>query len=150
MGQLAILVAVLGFIGTLLLQTGSRTNVDANTTEAAAIAGNMIVYRNAVSPYAHNNPTAVGTINDSALNLPTWYQRIAGVNNYVNTGTGYVYFSTSRPELAYQILKATHNTINIGIKQGGYLINPLSTTNYSAPTALPAAIPDGSVVYAAF
>lgn len=148
MGQLSVLAAVLALVATLLLQTGSRTNVDANATEAAAIGGNMMVYRNAVSPYARNNPAAVGTVIDSALGLPTWYQRISGVNHYLNAGTGYVYFSTSRPELAYQILKASNNAISTGIKQGGFLINPLSTTNYSSPIALPSAIPEGSVVYA--
>lgn len=148
MGQLSILAAVLALVGTLLLQTGSRTNINTSTTEAAAIVGNMMVYRNAVSPYARNNPAAVGTVLDSALGLPTWYQRLAGVNHYLNAGTGYVYFASSRPELTYQILKASNNAITTGIKQGGYLINPLSTTNYSTPIALPSAIPDGSVVYA--
>lgn len=148
MGQLSVLAAVLALVGTLLLQNISRTNVNANTTEAAAIAGNMMVYRNAVSPYARNNPAAVGTVIDSALSLPTWYQRISGVNHYLDTGSGYVYFPASRPELTYLILKASNNTINTGIKQGGFLINPLSTTNYSSPIALPSAIPEGSVVYA--
>lgn len=148
MGQLSILAAVLALVGTLFLQTGSRTAANANGTEAAAIVGNMMVYRNAVSPYARNNPAAVGTVIDSALGLPSWYQRIAGVNHYLNAGTGYVYFSTTRPEVAYQILKASNNAINTGIKRSGYLVNPLSTTNYSSPVALPAAIPEGSVVYA--
>lgn len=148
MGQLSILAAVLALVGTLLLQTGSRTSINANTTEAAAIAGNMMVYRNAVSPYARNNPAAVGTVLDSAFGLPGWYQRISGVNHYLNAGTGYVYFSSSRPELTYQILKASNNAISTGIKQGGYLINPLSATNYFTPISLPSAIPDGSVVYA--
>lgn len=148
MGQLAILAAILALVGTLFLQTSSRTNINANATEAIAIAENMIVYRNAVSPYARDNPTVDGTVTDSALGLPMWYQRIGGVNNYVNAGTGYVYFSSNRPELTYQILKASHNAITTGIKQGGHLINPLNTTNYSTPITLPSAIPDGSVVYA--
>lgn len=148
MGQLSILAVVLAFVGTLLLQTGSRTTTNVNTNEAVAISGNMMVYRNAVSLYAHNNPTASGTISDSAFSLPTWYQRISGVGHYLSTGTAYIYYSTTRPELAYQVVKATNNAITVGIKRGGYLINPLSTTNYSQPVAMPAAIPEESVVYA--
>ena len=148
MGQLSILAVVLAFVGTLLLQTGSRTTTNANTNEAIAIAGNMMVYRNAVSLYAHDNPTASGTLSDSAFSLPTWYQRISGVGHYLNTGTAYIYYSTTRPELAYQVVKSTNNAITVGIKRGGYLINPLSTTNYSQPVALPSAIPEESVVYA--
>jgi hypothetical protein len=51
-------------------------------------------------------------------------------------------------ELPYLIAKKLDGSINVGINQGGYLVNPLSTTNTSTPIALPAAIPTGSVVIA--
>ncbi len=147
MGLLSLITAILALLSTLWLQNESATIRNAESTETAAIVGNMMVYRNAVSQYAHNHPDVVDAVPDSLLELPTWYQRISGVHNYLDNGTGYVYFSSTRPELAYQLIKASHNSINIGINKGGVLVSPLSETNYSIPITLPSAIPVGSVVY---
>jgi hypothetical protein len=148
MGQISLFVAIFAVIGTLMFQTSFRSSENMNTAEAAAIAGNMTIYRNAVSPFAQNNPTTTGTVNDTVFGLPTWFRKINGVEHYLKAGTAYVYFSIPRPGLAHQILKASDNAITVGIKRDGYLINPLSTTNYSQPIALPSAIPEESVVYA--
>lgn len=108
-----------------------------------------MVYRNFVTAYALANNTATGTIADSALGLPGWYNRIVSIRNYVENGKGYVYFSQgNQSDMAYAIVKLGNQAINAGIKTNGVLVNPMSTTNYVSPLTLPAAIPDGSVVIA--
>lgn len=134
--------------GTLMTQNSAATAADSQRAEAAAIAGSMQVYRNPVIAYAQANPSATGTLSDASLTLPTWYARLNGVSNYVNAGKGYVYYIGTSPELAYQVLKATNNSINVGINQGGNLVNPISSTNTTIPMTLPSAIPNGSVVIA--
>lgn len=133
--------------GTIMTQTSSDNAASSLRSEANAIAGNMLVYRNSVVSYARANSTTSGTINDSALSLPTWYGKINGINNYVTMGKGYVYFSNPSSDLAYLILKSSKNSLNTGIKQGGNLINPINQTNLTIPIALPSSIPNGSVVY---
>lgn len=134
--------------GTLITQTNTRAVQNASSTEATAIAGSMRVYRNAVVAYAAAHPATTGAVADASLALPSWFNKFNGVSNYVAAGKAYVYYTATQPQLTYLIVKASNNSINAGIKQGGNLINPLSSTNTSIPISLPAAIPDGSVVIA--
>lgn len=135
---------------TMALMSSASTQDAANNvrTEAQAIAGSMRVYRNFVVPYAQANTSVTGPVADGNLSLPAWYSRLQGVANYVSAGKGYVYYPLASPELTYLILKASDNSINVGIKRSGTLVNPLSTTNTSIPIALPTAIPDESIVIA--
>ncbi|MFD2274682.1 type IV pilus biogenesis protein PilM [Undibacterium arcticum] len=115
-------------------------------TEATAIAGNMMLYRNYVVSYSRANQGISGTVADASLNLPTWFNRNSRLMNYMNAGKGYVYYTPTRSDLAYQVAKGLGASINAGIKTNGNLISPFSTTNTSTPIAVPAAIPDGSIV----
>lgn len=141
-----LLVAVMILVTSLMAQSNRASETASDRNEAAAINGNMRVYRNAVISYAANNPTASGTIADAALGLPSWFNHMPAVSNIVVAGKGYVFYSSVTPGLAYEITKATDNSILIGINRGGMLINPLSG---NSGIALPAGIPEGSVVYAA-
>jgi len=140
------LFSLLIFFAGMMFQSNRANEVAADTNEAAAINGNIRVYRNAVVTYAANNPTANGTISDAALNLPTWFVHMPEVQNVVVAGKAYVFYSTPIPGLAYEIVKSTNNSILVGINRGGFLANPLSG---NTGISLPAAIPEGSIVYAA-
>lgn len=144
MQVLSVFFAISLFVGMLFMQNQHTLDINAKTGEASAVSGNLAVYRNSVVNYARSNPGVTGAVADTALGLPTWFVRINGVNNYVAGGKGYVYYSTSRPEAAYMIVKSSNNSIHAGINHGGYLYNPISGTT---TITLPAAIPDGSVVY---
>lgn len=144
MQVLSVFFAISLFIGMLFTQNQHTWDTNAKTGEATAVSGNMAVYRNSVVNYARSNPGVTGSVADASLGLPTWFVRINGVNNYVAAGKGYVYYPTSQPEAAYLILKSSNNSIHAGINRGGYLYNPISGTT---AITLPAAIPDGSVVY---
>jgi len=133
------------FFGKFYIDEQHQLNADNVAGEAAAVSGNMMVYRTAVTQYASANPAVTGSVADSSLTLPTWYVHISGVSNYVNAGKGYVYYSNQRPALAYKLVKDTNNSLLAGIKRSGYLFNPINGTT---TIALPAAIPDESVVYA--
>lgn len=130
--------------GSIFADSQHRLTADNIAGEASAISGNMMVYRNAVSDYARANPTVTGSVADGALTFPTWYSKISGISNYVAAGKGYVYYSAQRPELAYQLVKSTNNTILSGIKRSGVLYNPISGTS---SISIPVAIPNESVVY---
>lgn len=133
--------------GSLIFNVADKQNQNNSAGETAALASNMLVYRNYVGQYAKNNPAVNASVLDTALNLPSWYSRFSGVNNYVSGGMGYVYYPTTNFALSYSILKLSNNSILAGIKTSGNLINPLSLTNYSTPIVLPTAIPDGAVVF---
>jgi hypothetical protein len=145
--------ALIGLLAIFLSGIFTRVNTfqeqTSTKTEATAISGNMMVYRSYVTAYAVANSTVTGTIADSALSLPTWYNRITSIQNYIEAGKGYVYFSVgNQSDLAYAIVKLGNQAINAGSKTNGILVNPMSTTNYVTPLSLPAAIPEGSVVIA--
>jgi hypothetical protein len=117
--------------------------------EASAIAGNMMVYHRYVTTYAQTNTTITGTVADSSLALPAWFNRNNVITNYVASGKGYVYYAQgNQADMAYKIVKMGNQSINAGIKKNGILVNPMSLTNYVSPLPLPSAIPDGSVVIA--
>jgi hypothetical protein len=145
MPLIATIFAILLFVTSVATTNNYTLQKWGQSTEAAAIAGNLAVYRNAVLTYAQANPGVTGSVSDSSLSLPTWFSKITGVSNYVSAGRGHVYYSTPTPEGAYLILKASNNTIRAGLMRSGYLYNPLSG---STSISLPAAIPEGSVVYA--
>lgn len=137
------------FLSGIFMSVISFEQKTSTQTEATAISGNMMVYRNFVTAYAMANNTITGTVADSVLGLPGWYNRIGTVRNYVENGKGYVFFfEGNQGDTAYAIVKLGNQAINAGIKKNGFLVNPMSTTNYVSPLALPASIPDGSVVIA--
>ncbi len=137
--------AVALFFGKVYIDGQHQLNADNLAGQAAAISGNMMVYRTAVSQYAAANPAVTGSVADTSLSLPTWYVHMSGISNYVSSGKAYVYYSSQQPALAYKLVKETNNSLLAGIKRSGYLFNPLNGTT---TVALPAAIPDQSVVYA--
>lgn len=143
---IGLLAVMLSGIFTSVNNFEQKTSTQA---EAKAISGNMMVYRNYVTAYAVANNTVTGTIADSALALPGWYNRIVSIRNYVENGKGYVYFfQGNQGDMAYAIVKLGNQAINAGIKKNGILVNPMSSTNYVSPVSLPSAIPDDSVVIA--
>lgn len=123
-------------------ETLSTANVQG---EASAISGNMLVYHTYVVTYAVANPGVTGAVADASLGLPAWFSRNTGVSNYVTGGKGYTFYLNAPAGLAYQVLSDTNNSIYAGIKQAGTVTNPLSG---ASTIAVPAAIPDGAVVYA--
>lgn len=145
MQALSVFFAISVFLGLLFMQDQHTRQANATTSEAVAIGGNMSLYRNAVVTYTRANTGMTGSVADTSLTLPTWFNHMPAVQNYVTGGKGYVYFTATQPELAYMILKSSNNSILTGIKRGGVLYNPLSGTT---SIILPAVIPDGSVVYA--
>lgn len=134
--------------GGYAVRAQEHVNTNIQTNEATSFAGSMRIYGVYVNAYAVANPTASGAIADSALGLPAWFNRLNTIQNYVESGKGYVYIPNSNSDLAYRLVKQGGHTTHAGIKVGGNLINPLSKTNYTSPYPLPSSIPDGSVVIA--
>lgn len=143
-GFIAVVFIVMGGIFADFNTQSIQANADAETQ---VIAGNMMVYRNAVLAYAEANPGVTGQVSDSNLALPAWFAHVNGVANYVNAGKGYVFYPNSQNGLAYTILKMSNNSINVGIDQNGYVVSPLPLSGPST-IPVPAAIPNGAVVIA--
>ncbi|CCD29335.1 Type IV pilus protein PilM [Candidatus Glomeribacter gigasporarum BEG34] len=142
---LSVFFAVLLSLGLFFMQNQHRLQANALTGEAAAITGNMRVYRNAVGNYARTHTFVTGAVADTALELPVWFRHRPDVQNYVVDGQGYVYFSPAQPELVTMLLKASEYAVLAGINQGGWLYNPISGIT---SVRLPIQVPEGSVVYA--
>ena len=142
-----LLFAVIGYFGYIQFQNITATEQFNNSSEVAAIAGNMLVYRGAVLDYAKANTGFTGTIGDSNLTtLPSWYVHMAGVNNYINAGVAYIYYTNPNQALAYRLVKQTQS-YNAGIQRSGFLYNPLGGVSV-IPVPTPQ-IPEGAVVYIA-
>lgn len=137
--------AVSLFVGYLAMETVDAQKAQIDQAEAAAVAGNMAVYRNYVVAFAKANTSLNQAVADGSLGLPTWYRRVNGVENYVTAGKGYVYYSGAKPEATKLLYDQSGNSILVGTKRGGFLYNPSSGMT---AVSLPAAIPEGSLVYA--
>ncbi len=133
------------FLGMIFVQNQHTLEANAASGEAAAISGNMRIYRNAVVNYARAHNSVTGSVMDTELTLPVWFHHRPDVQNTVTNGQAYVYFTPAQPELVAMLLKSGADTMRVGINQGGRLYNPLSGIT---SVRLPEEIPEGSVVYA--
>lgn len=124
-------------------QAESATGVEIDRYRAAAQAENFLAYRTAVMRYAELNPSAIGTIANASLPLPSGFISIGSWTNRLTTTTAYVYSSTGTEG---PILSAQPDAIWLrdwiaGYKQGG-----VWRTGAGDGVVLPAYIPNGSVV----
>lgn len=141
----ALFFAVAICFGAIFSATQHQLAADNIAGNASATAGNMMVYRNAVADYARANPGVKGAVTDQVLNLPLWYTRLTGVTNYVSGGTGFVYFANPSPEVVYQLVSITQNSVLVGVNQNGAVFNPVrGVSMISLPANSP--IPEGAAV----
>lgn len=136
------LLALLFFYAVVFSTDQSNQQHILKEAEVAAVAENLMIYRNLVAVYAQNNPSAVGEINEVALALPNWYVKPPETANYLAPGTSYVYYAKALPGLVGELANKTES-INVGINQSGYLNSPNTGT---AVIPLPAQIPHAAVV----
>lgn len=135
---LTLLIVVAGIFGS-----GEARQVNLqDRAEASAIAGNMLVYRNAVAAFAEANPTQIGTVPDSALALPTWYVKAPYLSHYMQAGKCYVYYTAFVSGLASALAQKTES-VAVGINVNGQLSSPNVVTT---GIVLPAQVPLSSVV----
>lgn len=143
MHPLSLLIALFIFSAFIFGASQKSQNEILATGELAAVAGNMLVYRNAVARYAAANPLASGAIADASLGLPSWYRKHTSLGNYINTGRSYVYyFGGDVPGLA-GALHAKTESAAVGVNAGGILNTP---ANGNTGIALPAQVPAQAVV----
>jgi hypothetical protein len=135
------LVAIIIATSALFSIEQTRQNREIRDAEILALSGSMLVYRNIVAKFSEANPAFVGSASDSALNLPAWYVRPLGLNNYIVAGKSYIFFTDAVPGLAGSLARDTES-INVGTNIGGVLISP-NTGNTGI--LLPAQIPVSAV-----
>ncbi len=140
---------VIGFLLTLIIIYATLFSSDQTATnqmlmqaEVDAVAGGMMVYRNAVAAYAEANPAFVGVVADAALGLPSWYVKSPYLGHYLIAGRSYVYFSDRLPGLAGALAHRTEST-NVGTNYGGVFTSP---TAGNTGITLPAQVPPSAVV----
>jgi hypothetical protein len=121
-------------------QTHQRAVVEA--AEVSAQAGSLMVYRNYVATYAEANPSASGSVADTALSLPTWYQKTPNAGNYLQAGTRYVYLTSPLPGVVGSLAQRTES-ITVGINNAGYLTSPRAG---QTGIPVPAQVPLGALV----
>lgn len=127
----------------LISENKEVADVSFNTSQLDAIASNMLIYSSAVAAFAKANPGLSTSVSDVSLTLPSWFVRIVGVGNYVAAGKAYVYYS-GKPDLM-SVLADKTESISVGKNQSGVLVSPRWGTT---GIAIPAAVPNGAVVYA--
>lgn len=143
---------VMALAGMLAMVTGyffshtsaeSATGVDIDRYRAAAMADNFIVYRAAVQQYAEANPAITGTVATLSLPLPPGFTSMGNWTNTLTATTVYVY-STAGVE--GPIFSAQPDAPWLREWVAGYNQNGTWVTGAGNGSALPAYIPNGSVV----
>ncbi|WP_051050726.1 type IV pilus biogenesis protein PilM [Metapseudomonas furukawaii] len=143
MPALWFLLAILAFTSIMFGYDQNSQNDTLNDGELAAVAGNMLVYRNSVSAYASANPAVTGAISDATLGLPNWYRRHQSIGNFISGGRSYVfYMANDLPGLEGLLYERTQS-LATGINSGGVLLSP---SRGNTGITLPAQVPDRAVV----
>lgn len=147
MGWMASTVLFIVILLSAYWASESRDSVGREGQEAEIVASNMMVYASSVRTYLKANPSASGTISSGSLGLPSWFSANSQITNLFSSGVAYVYCPCSdmRDSVAEALNSATNGSYFVGIKKAGTFTNLNHTT--SATIALPAAIPEGAVVY---
>ncbi|MBI6855921.1 type IV pilus biogenesis protein PilM [Pseudomonas cichorii] len=138
-----IIILLIGISANFMQTEASRSEHLAMTSEVSAIARNILIYRNALSEYAHANPGLTGSVNDTALLLPTWFTHLSGVNGYVVTGTSYTFYASPPNGLVTELAALTENSAAVGYASSGLLVSP---SGGLTGIPLPTVIPTGAVV----
>jgi hypothetical protein len=142
MPVLGAILLVMFFYAAIFSADQTDQNKLMKDAEVVAVSESLMIYRNSVAAFAGRNPGAVGVMDNSVLNLPSWYVIPPGASNYLAMGTSYVYYTQALPGLVGELADKTES-INVGTNQGGYLVSP--NVGYTA-IPLPAQIPQAAVV----
>lgn len=121
----------------------SATGVSNGYQLAAAQTENFLVYRAAVMRYSELNAPAIGTIPIASLPLPSGFYAIGAWTNTLTPTVAYIYSSTGAEG---PILSAQPGAAWLRDWIAGYNRSGVWTTGAGAGLALPAYIPNGSVV----
>ncbi len=134
---------------TLLIVAGGvftqMQHQDGQTADFASLdslSRGILVYRSAAAEYARANPSFSGIPPDSALSLPNWYNKPAGVAAYLADGSSFTFYAEASPGLPAALVERTESVV-VGVNRTGYLVSPSSG---NIGLVLPPAIPDGAVV----
>ncbi|CCD29012.1 Type IV B pilus protein PilM [Candidatus Glomeribacter gigasporarum BEG34] len=124
-------------------QQAANAQADA---EAAITGDRMRIYLNAVQHYARVHPDFNGTVDESALALPSWFLKSWNMGHVLASSRVYVYRTAAPPGLiGYLSESMTDDLIRVGINRRGVLVGPDSS---GRTDTLPSRIPEGSVVIA--
>lgn len=143
MWMINIFFVVLTAFATLSLKTFQHEREARAEGYAAAVSGNFAVYGNLLAAYAHANSGYSGTVSTTTLNPPTWFNQWAGLTNYVQTGTSFVYLVPATPMAGTAILASLSKQKAVsGINRGGTLFNISGVPVQPVPNG----VPNGAVV----
>lgn len=135
-------------LATMLATTGILSNNDrlsnnrAEAVDVDTLAYNILIYRNALAEYAHANPNFTGVPADSALPLPTWFNKYPYVSGYVSAGQSFTYYPAPPNGLVSRLVDISQSQA-IGTVVANSLQSP-SAGNVGV--VVPAAIPNGSAL----
>jgi hypothetical protein len=117
-----------------------------HTSQLDSLANQMAAYKGYASIYLRLNPTKTGTVSDTDMGVPTWFNhRDLRIKNYFSGGVGYIYCTNSCPiGLESKLSDISNNSLNVGLKTGNYL-SVKGVVNSSIP--VPAPINPGDIVY---
>ena len=109
------------------------------------MAGQLKAYGSFVAAYAQANPSASGAVADAAAGVPAWLTRPAGMQNRVQSGRAYIFWSASSEAEAFAIARECGFGLTCGVTRSGSIVLPGEATPLSV--ALPGGIPaSGAVV----
>lgn len=142
------MLASLALLLALITQGQRDAGLQVRERAALAVGDSIRVYHSVLQTYVQQHPGAAGQIPDDQLQLPAWFRNTYSLQNLVSGGKAYTFYVPRAPRPPLEALGLGDNgdvSLLFGIARNGALANPHSPT----PTIpLPAAIPEGSVVYA--
>lgn len=110
MFNVAVTAILLSILFALSMGHKEINRVRAVSNESAVIAMNMNVYGASVARYVRNNPSFVGEIPFSDLNLPDYFNPWAGLSNRITEERSYVFIETLDRDIKGYVLRHLEDT----------------------------------------
>ncbi|MDM8356534.1 type IV pilus biogenesis protein PilM [Pandoraea communis] len=136
----AVLSWMLGTAGT------DEARIHGDDIATAQVGDSMLALHARAAEYARTNHSVTGPATDTAISMPTWFVRPAGVGVYLDAGSSYVYYTGPEAGVAGYIYSQTEDPYGSGKNNGGTLLSPNALPSDTSLLRIPTQVPNGAIV----
>ncbi|ODP35032.1 type IV pilus biogenesis protein PilM [Pandoraea sp. ISTKB] len=141
-------IALIAVVLRLMLGSAGtdEARIHGDNMASAQVGDSMLALHAKAAEYARSNPSVTGSATDTAISMPSWFVRPAGVGVYLNAGSSFVYYTGPETGVASYIYSQTEDPYGSGKNNGGTLLSPNAAPSDTSLLTIPNQVPNGATV----